>query len=57
MVRRRSKTSDGQDDKRELDANQKPVHEAFELAGSDSPLELSEQGLVELEDHSAVELD
>ena len=67
MVRRRSKASDGQDgiqpyldDKKELDANQKRVHEAFEFAGSNMPLELSEQGLVELEhqlEHSAVELD
>ena len=67
MVRRRSKTSDGRDgtqpyldDKKELDANQKRVHEAFEFAGSNRPLELSEQGLVELEhqlEHSAVELE
>ena len=37
------------DDKKELHANQKIVHENYELARGSRPLELSEQGLVELQ--------
>ena len=66
LLRRRLKTRSGPDgvqayldDKKELHANQKTVHKNYELAGDGRPLELSEQGLVELQcpsEHSAVKI-
>ena len=67
LIRRRLKTRSGRDwiqayldDKRELHASQKILHENCELAWDSRPQELSGQGLMELQclhEHLAVEGD
>ena len=67
LIRRRSNVSDGRngmqvylDDKKELDVNQKVFDKVSEVAGDCRPLELFEQGIVELQQshrHPAVEMD
>lgn len=67
LIRRRSKMSDGRDgvsayldNKQELDANQKGLHETSEVEGGSRTLELSGQDLVELQhphEHPAVGMD
>ena len=67
VIRRPSETSSGHDgvetylDKRKgLDVNEKVTHETSEVSGDSRPMELPEQGLVELQhlhEHSVVEME
>ena len=67
LIRHRSKLSDRRDgvhvyldNSMELDTNTRTVHNTFEVTGDSRPVELSEQGLVELQHlhrYPAVEID